>query len=62
MTVLKTSEALLRALQEAATHIASEAELREQRVSFIMGAVTEKSGVTRARVKEVLAQQEGRKA
>lgn len=61
MTELKTEESLLHALQQASGHTPNSEELRRQRVSFIMGSVTESSGVTRARVEEVLAAQEGRK-
>jgi hypothetical protein len=58
----KTSEALLKALQEATTHPLGPEELEQQRVSFILGSLSEKSDVTRARVEEVLAEQEGKKA
>jgi hypothetical protein len=61
MTDLKTSESLLSALRRAATTPSAE-EIEQQRVSFIMGSLSERSSVTRARVQEVLAQQEGKKA
>ncbi len=61
MTNLKTDKSLLRTLKQASKHPLSPKEVREQRVSFIMGAVKADSGVTRARIKEVLAAQEGRK-
>jgi hypothetical protein len=62
MTDLKTSESLLSALRRAATRTPSAEEIEQQRVSFIMGSLSERSSVTRARVQEVLAQQEGKKA
>ena len=55
----KTDETLLRALHEAAQRKLSPEELREQRVSFIMGTVKSDSGVTRERIRHVLAEQEG---
>ena len=59
MTELRTKPELLRALQQASRHRLSANELKKQRVSFIMGGLSEKSGVTRSRVKEVLEAQEG---
>lgn len=61
MRELKTRTALLAALQRASTRELSERELHNQRVSFIMGSIKEKSGITRSRVEEVLAKQDGRK-
>lgn len=60
MTNLKTKESTLRALQKASSRQPSEDELRKQRVSFIMGTLKSASAVTRAKVEEVLAKQEGR--
>jgi hypothetical protein len=61
VTELKTKESLLSALRQAAAQTPTPEELHRQRVSFIMGALKHTSDVTRARVEEVLAQQEGRK-
>ena len=61
MTDLKTRESLLEALRNASQHAITEDELRKQRVSFIMGSISEGSGMTRARVEELLDKQEGRK-
>lgn len=58
---LKTSESLLEALRRATTRSPSADEIETQRVSFIMGSLSETNNVTRARVKEILAQQEGRR-
>jgi len=62
MTNIKTQESLLRTLEKASKHPPSKQEVREQRVSFIMAGVKANSGVTRDRIKEVLAAQDGRKA
>jgi hypothetical protein len=60
-TNLKTPDSLLTALQKAASRPLSAEEIEEQRISFIMGSLSETSSVTRARVQEVLAQQEGKR-
>jgi hypothetical protein len=59
MTKIETDKALLDALRAASGHVPSADELRRQRVSFIMGMLKEDSTVTRARVVEILKQQEG---
>jgi|SRR5579864_22101 len=59
MTELKTSESLLATLQKASKRVLTAEELKKQRVSFIMGSLKESSTVTRARIQEVLARQEG---
>lgn len=59
---IKTNESLLAALRQASSHTPTADELKEQRVSFIMGTLKEESGVTRAKIEAVLAEQEGRKA
>ncbi len=56
---LQTSEALLRALTESTARAPTAEEVRSQRVSFIMGSLRDDSTVTRARVQEILKQQEG---
>jgi hypothetical protein len=58
----KTSESLLATLQKASKRVLTAEELKKQRVSFIMGSLKESSTVTRARIQEVLARQEGNKA
>ena len=62
MADLSTNEALLRALKKASATTPTPEELRRQRVSFILGIVKADSGITRARVEDVLAEQEGKKA
>lgn len=59
---LRTDESLLKALREAAISKMTAAELREQRISFILGTLKEDSGVTREKVEQVLAKQHGEKA
>lgn len=62
MKDLKTKESLLSALRHASTHKPTVDELKRQRVSFIMGSLKADSSVTRARVEQVLAMQEGKGA
>jgi hypothetical protein len=59
---LKTNEALLKALRKAAVCKMSADELREQRISFIMGSLSPDSGVTRDKILQVLERQHGEKA
>ena len=61
MVELKTRESLLSALKWATAHPPTPEELGKQRESFIMGSLKESSGVTRSRIREVLARQEGKK-
>jgi hypothetical protein len=61
VTKLKTQASLLDALHKASTQTTTAEELQKQRVSFIMGSLKHNSSVTRARVEDVLAEQEGRK-
>lgn len=62
MTELKTNETLLKALRAASTQPQSAEDIRRQRVSFVVGTLGSNSAVTRARIEEVIDQQEGRKA
>lgn len=62
MTALKTRDSLLKKMSVAAKATPTEAQLRKQRVSFIMGSLKGSSSVTRARVEEVLAAHEGKKS
>lgn len=61
MPELKTSESLLLALRNAAKTQISAEELREQRISFILGALDKESGVTREKIVKVLDDQQGKK-
>lgn len=56
---LKTDAALLMALEKSSTRKQTADEIREQRVSFIYGAINNKTDVTRSRIQEVLAEQQG---
>lgn len=60
MTDLKTDDALLRALANAAQKQPTADEIEAQRISFIMGSLGEKSAVSRRRVTEILAQHDGK--
>ncbi|MBP1873571.1 hypothetical protein J2Z19_003286 [Ensifer adhaerens] len=59
---LKTKDALLRTLRRAGAKKLSFEDLQKQRVSFVIGSLSAESSVTRAQVKEVLANFEGRKS
>ncbi|MBY5349569.1 hypothetical protein GUK30_14095 [Rhizobium leguminosarum] len=62
MTDLKTDAALLKNLRTAASRKLTAEELYKQRVSFIMGSLSDSSTVTRAQVTKALADIEGRKS
>ncbi len=62
MTEIKTDESLLKRLKAAAQRPMTEQQVKEQRVSFILGMVGESSNVTREKVESVLARQEGKAA
>lgn len=59
MSDVKTRASLLEALRQAAERPMTADEIARQRVSFVMGALGDKSNLTRARVQEILAQQDG---
>ena len=56
---LHTEAGLLRALEEAKGHHMSADELQEQRVSFIYGAMSSESCVTREQIRDVLEKKAG---
>lgn len=60
MTHLETSPALLEAIRKASVTELTADEVRRQRVSFVMGTLKDQSSITRDRVEEVLAKQDGR--
>jgi len=62
MTDIRTNPKLLSALKSVPDRKLTEDELYKQRVSFIMGSLSDNSTVTRAQVTEVLADFEGRKS
>lgn len=59
MTGLATSRELLDKMSAAAKRTLSEAEVREQRVSFILSSVDDDSSITKDQVKEVLRKFKG---
>ena len=61
MTNLKTKKSTLKALERAIQVPLTSAEIREQRLSFIMGSLDTDSPMTKAQVQEILAKQEGEK-
>ena len=61
MIALRTPEALLSELRRAANAKPSVEELQKQRISFIMGTLKDQSNITRAKIADVLKQQEGSK-
>lgn len=60
MENLKTNPELLAALRKASTRELSPTDLHNQRVSFVMASLKEDSGVTRARVDEVVSKSDGK--
>ena len=56
---LKTNATLLAALGNASSKKQTADEIRAQRVSFILGSMDEKSGVTKSRIQKVLEEQQG---
>jgi hypothetical protein len=61
MTELMTNSRLLSALKRASGHVPTAEELHKQRVSFILGTISDCDTVTRERVEAVLAAHEGKK-
>jgi hypothetical protein len=60
MNQLKTDPKLLDALKRAARQTLTADEIEKQRVSFVMGSLSEKNTVTRSQVTKILAVHEGR--
>jgi hypothetical protein len=60
MENLHTSQELLDRMRAASKRIPSEQDIREQMVSFILGAVNSDNNITQERIEEVLARHEGR--
>ncbi|MFM0614542.1 hypothetical protein PQR37_10855 [Paraburkholderia nemoris] len=56
---LKTDQTLLNKLEKAADRKPSQAEIIEQRVSYVFGFVKPSSGVTREQVRNVIAGKAG---
>lgn len=60
MTELRTKQELLDTLRAAASVQQSAEEVQRQRISFILSMLRKESDVTRAKIEEVLAEQEGK--
>ncbi|CAE6714548.1 hypothetical protein [Paraburkholderia haematera] len=56
---LKTDQNLLKKLERAADRKPSQAEIIEQRVSYVFGFMKPDSGVTREQVRDVIAGKDG---
>ncbi len=62
MTELRTNEALINRLKIAAARELTAEEVSKQRISYIMGTLKDESTVTRSKIKEILAEHEGKKS
>ena len=56
---LKTDDSLLAALRDAASKKQTANEMQEQRVSFVFGSLDSESSVTKERIRQVIAAEEG---
>lgn len=52
---LRGNQKVLDSLRQAARHKPTQAELFEQRVSFVFSAMSERSGVSREQVRELVS-------
>lgn len=62
MTKFKTDSRLMEALRAAAGSKMTKAQIRSQKISFVMSAVDEKNGITRADVERMIDESEGQAA
>jgi hypothetical protein len=62
MTDLHTNEKLLSKLKASASKTLSAEDILKQRISYVMGTLKDNSSVTRAKVKDVLSMQDGKKS
>ncbi|UWR37692.1 hypothetical protein [Sulfitobacter sp. W074] len=62
MTEIRSDEALMKVLRAAAGAKMTKAQIRSQKVSFVMSAVDEKNGITRADVERMIDESEGQAA
>lgn len=58
MTGLRTSEELLKALQQSSSRALSHERMEQQRLSFVMGSLDESNDMTRAQVEQALERQD----
>ena len=56
---IRTSDTLLAALKLASSRPTTGAQLLEQRASYVYGSMKPNSSISKERIKEVLAQQQG---
>lgn len=62
MPEIKTNRALMDALHRAARKQLTAEEIRKQRISFILGSLSDDSTITKEQVENVLKKLEGRAA
>ncbi len=62
MTELRTDQALINRLTNAAAGELTSEEVNKQRISYILGTLKDESTVTRAKIRDVLADHEGKKS
>ena len=62
MTKFKTDPDLLKALEEAAGREMTQVEVREQKISFVMGMIDEDNNLTRAEVAKIIDNHNGKAA
>lgn len=58
MTGLRTSEALLDALQKSSSRVLSHERMEQQRLSFVMGSLDDENDMTREQVEQALERQD----
>lgn len=58
MTGLRTSEALLDALQKSSSRALSHERMEQQRLSFVMGSLDDENDMTREQVEQALERQD----
>lgn len=61
MNELRTDDRLLRRIAAAASRSLTADEISRQKISFIIGSLSDDSTVTRAQIKSVLAKHDGEK-
>lgn len=59
MTGIRTSEALLKALEQSSSRTLSQDQFEKQRLSFVMGALDDDNDMTREQVEQALERQDG---
>jgi hypothetical protein len=62
MTDLRTDQTLINRLRSAAARELTAEEVNRQRISYILGTLKDESTVTRSKIRDVLADHEGRKS